>query len=79
MVGKKADVNAKNAGGLTALMIAAAANRPDIATLLLDAGADPEAKSEDGRTALSIAEANDSDAVVKLLKHPAPKANGKST
>jgi quinoprotein dehydrogenase-associated probable ABC transporter substrate-binding protein len=78
LVGKKANVNAKNAGGLTALMIAAAGNRTDIATLLIKAGADPNAKSEDGRTALKIAEANNSDAVAKLLREKSPKAGGKS-
>jgi quinoprotein dehydrogenase-associated probable ABC transporter substrate-binding protein len=78
LVGKKANVNAKNAGGLTALMIAAAGNRTDIATLLINAGADPNAKSEDGRTALKIAEANNSDAVAKLLREKSPKTGGKS-
>jgi quinoprotein dehydrogenase-associated probable ABC transporter substrate-binding protein len=78
LIGKKANVNAKNAGGLTALMIAAAGNRTDIATMLIKAGADPDAKSEDGRTALKIAEANNADAVAKLLREKAPKAGGKS-
>jgi quinoprotein dehydrogenase-associated probable ABC transporter substrate-binding protein len=78
LVGKKANVNAKNAGGLTALMIAAAGNRTDIATLLIKNGADPNAKSEDGRTALKIAEANNSDAVAKLLREKSPKPGGKS-
>jgi ankyrin repeat protein len=78
LVGKKANVNAKNAGGLTALMIAAAGNRMDIATLLIKAGADPGAKSEDGRTALKIAEANNSDAVAKLLREASQKSGGKS-
>jgi quinoprotein dehydrogenase-associated probable ABC transporter substrate-binding protein len=78
LVGKKANVNAKNAGGLTALMIAAAGNRTDIATLLIKAGADPNAKSEDGRTALKIAEANNSDAVAKLLREKSQKSASKS-
>jgi len=78
LVGKKANVNAKNAGGLTALMIAAAGNRTDIATLLIKAGADPNAKSEDGRTALKIAESNNADAVAKLLREKSPKGGGKS-
>ncbi len=78
LVGKKANVNAKNAGGVTALMIAAAGNRMDIATMLIKAGADPNAKSEDGRTALKIAEANNSDDVAKLLREKSPKPGGKS-
>ena len=77
---KGANVNAKNPGGVTALMIAAAGNRTDIATLLIHAGADPTIKSEDGRTALTIAQSNNSDAVAKLLKQqPAQKPGGKST
>jgi ankyrin repeat protein len=78
LVGRKANVNAKNAGGLTALMIAAAGNRTDIATLLIKAGADPNATSEDGRTALKIAEANNSDDVAKLLRGKSSKPGGKS-
>ena len=78
LVGKKANVNAKNAGGLTALMIAAAGNRTDIATMLIRAGADPNATSEDGRTALKIAEANNSDDVAKLLRGKSSKPGGKS-
>ena len=78
LVGKKANVNAKNAGGLTALMIAAAGNRTDIATMLIKAGADPNATSEDGRTALKIAEANNSDDVAKLLRGKSSKPGGKS-
>jgi len=78
LVGKKANVNAKNAGGVTALMIAAAGNRTDIATLLIKAGADPNAKSEDGRTELKIAEANNSDDVAKLLRGKSSKPGGKS-
>jgi ankyrin repeat protein len=58
-------------------MIAAAGNRPDIAKMLMKAGADPSAKSEDGRTALTIAEANNSDAVAKMLREAAQKP-GKS-
>ena len=38
---KGANVNAKNPGGVTALMIAAAGNRTEIATLLIQSGADP--------------------------------------
>ncbi|HEY6985968.1 MAG TPA: quinoprotein dehydrogenase-associated putative ABC transporter substrate-binding protein [Rhodanobacteraceae bacterium] len=78
LVGKKANVNAKNAGGLTALMIAAAGNRTDIATLLIKAGADPNATAEDGRTALKIAEAHNSDDVAKLLRVKSAKGGGKS-
>jgi ankyrin repeat protein len=69
-----ADVNAKNRGGVTALMIAAATNQADLAQLLVKSGADPAAKDEDGRTALSIARDKSSDAVIKVLEQSAPHA-----
>ena len=61
-----ANVNAKNAGGVTALMVAAANNTTRVGSLLLQSGADASIKSEDGRTALMIAQSNNSDAMLKL-------------
>jgi ankyrin repeat protein len=66
-----ADVNAVNAGGVTALMIAAAKNAPEIASLLLGQGANPATHSEDGRTALGIAREHGNDSVIKLLERAA--------
>jgi len=63
-----ANVNAKNAGGVTALMVAAANNTTRVGSLLLQSGADTSIKSEDGRTALMIAQSNNSDAMLKLLQ-----------
>jgi quinoprotein dehydrogenase-associated probable ABC transporter substrate-binding protein len=63
-----ANVNAKNAGGVTALMVAAANNTTRVGSLLLQSGADTSIKSEDGRTALMIAQSSNSDAMLKLLQ-----------
>lgn len=51
----KANPNAKNAAGLTPLMIAAFDNREMMVTLLLKSGADPKVKDVDGKTALHLA------------------------
>jgi len=66
-------VNARNQGGITALMIAAAADQPELVALLVQAGANVAARSETGETALSIARAKDYQAVMKLLEQqPSP-------
>jgi ankyrin repeat protein len=62
-----ADVNARNSGGLTALMIAAASNQAEMVSLLINSGADKNAKDENGNTALGIAQSKGNDAVIKLL------------
>jgi ankyrin repeat protein len=74
LISHGADVNAKNGGGLTALMIAAAANQPALVSILIKAGADVGARDEKGETALSIARDKDGQAVIKLLEQPATSA-----
>ena len=64
---KGADVNARNSGGVTALMIAAANGRADMVELLVRAGANVKAQTERGDTALSIARAKGDEKVIKLL------------
>ena len=52
----EADVNAKNANGVTPLHYAAWSNEnPEVLTLLIKAGADVNAKNEDGWTPLDWA------------------------
>lgn len=51
------NLNARDAGGQTPLMLAAARNKPNIFKLLLDAGADPLLTDSDGNTAFLIASA----------------------
>ena len=51
------DLNARDAGGMTPLMLSAARNKPGICTLLIMAGADVDLLDPSGRKALDIAEA----------------------
>ena len=76
MISRGANVNAVNPGGVTALMIASARNRPRLVQLLLKSGADVNARSEDGRTALSIAQADNNDALVKILQEARQSGGG---
>jgi ankyrin repeat protein len=55
-----AEVNARDNGGWTPLMIAANySSTPEIVTLLLEKGADALAKDEDGKKAIDYAKEND--------------------
>ena len=58
------NLNAQSKAGISGLMQAAFLNRPDVAELLLKAGADPNLKAEKGFTALDIS---------KQLKYPKVK------
>lgn len=62
-------------GGYTALMYAAANDFPDIARLLIDAGADVDARGDDGQTALMTAARNNSLGVLQLLIDSDAKLN----
>lgn len=55
LIEKKANVNAKNFAGFTALHWAAYSGRTETLNLLVQSGADIEAKTEDGRTPFHIA------------------------
>ncbi|HVA67199.1 MAG TPA: ankyrin repeat domain-containing protein [Elusimicrobiota bacterium] len=57
LIAGHADLNARDWRGRTALMYAAAANRPDLAALLRRAGADPDLRDYAGRTAQDLARA----------------------
>ncbi len=63
----KADPNAKNAGGLTPLMIAAFGDQEMIISLLLKSGADPKLKDAEGKTALTLAQDNDAKKAIGAL------------
>jgi hypothetical protein len=52
---KRAKINARNAKGYTALMMAAMNGHYEVARLLIDWGGDIHAKQKDGKTALSYA------------------------
>ncbi len=61
------NLNARDANGLTPLMIAAIRNKANVVEILLAGGADPELRDPSGLDALSIAEKSGSQAVVALL------------
>lgn len=64
----KANPNAKNAGGITPLMIAAFDNQDMLISLLLKSGANKTLKDGEGKTALQLAEENSASKAVALLK-----------
>jgi len=59
--------NARGIKQRTAIMAAAAFNKPEVAKLLLSSGADPALRDDDGFNAFDIASENDSDDVLQLL------------
>lgn len=61
------NLNARDANGLTPLMIAAIRNKANVVEILLAGGADPELRDPSGLDALAIAEKSGSQAVIALL------------
>ncbi len=61
------DLNARDASGMTPLMLCAARNKPAICALLLNAGADHRLLDPSGRTALKIAIEAGADAAAEIL------------
>ena len=67
LIRKKADVNAREKDGATALAWAAMRCNPDIAKLLLKSGANPNLTNEQGVGPLYLAITNGSTEIVELL------------
>lgn len=67
------DLNARDASGMTSLMLCAARNKPAICKLLLSAGADHSLVAPSGKTALEIAVAAGSYDAAAIL-HAVPPA-----
>jgi quinoprotein dehydrogenase-associated probable ABC transporter substrate-binding protein len=67
LLAHKAKVNATDAQGVTALMIAAAHDNSPMIALLIQAGANPYLKSQAGETARDIAVKNDNLGAVRTL------------
>jgi len=63
-----AEVDARQAGGLTPLHEAAQNGDPEMVELFLSAGADPAARTDDGRTAADIAEGSAHQDVARRLR-----------
>ena len=77
LLGKGAEVNARNAHGWTALHVAAAGGDPAVIALLLHHGADVHAQSHIGTTALDNATTRGGrKAVIDLLLAHGAKSNG---
>lgn len=76
LIGQGADVNARAAGGMTVLMLAASVDRFPAKTfeLLLKHGADVKAVADDGKTALDFARLRGDTAIVELLVQAGAKA-----
>ncbi|MET0625986.1 MAG: ankyrin repeat domain-containing protein [Pyrinomonadaceae bacterium] len=68
LAGGRADVNGRDEGGDTPLIVAARAGHDDVVQSLLVARADPNVKNDGGQTALAAAAAGGHDEVVRLLK-----------
>jgi ankyrin repeat protein len=66
----RVDVNAADENGHTALHHAAAQGAPEIARLLLGAGARREARDRDGRSAVDLALGSGHREVAELLQAP---------
>jgi uncharacterized protein len=75
LIGKGADVNAKNSTGRTALVIAVQLGKAEIAKILIDAKADINAKSGNGNNALLIACSQGSADMVKMILAAKVKVN----
>jgi quinoprotein dehydrogenase-associated probable ABC transporter substrate-binding protein len=67
LIARKAKVNATDAEGVTALMIAAAHDNSPMIALLIQSGANPYLKSAAGETARDIAVKNDNLGAVRTL------------
>jgi quinoprotein dehydrogenase-associated probable ABC transporter substrate-binding protein len=67
LLAHKAKLDAVDADGVTALMIAAAHDNSQMIALLIQAGADPHMKSAAGETARDIAARNDNLGAVRIL------------
>ena len=67
LLARKATVDAADADGVTALMIAAARDNSQMIGLLIQSGANPRLKSTTGQTARDIAVENDNLGAIRIL------------
>ena len=78
LIAKKADVNAPQGDGATAIQWAAYHDDLEMANILIAAGADPKAASREGATALSLASESGSAAMIERLLKAGADPNQKS-
>jgi uncharacterized protein len=74
---KKADVNAPQADGATALQWAAYRDDPELADLLISAGANPKIPNREGATAMQLAALHGSAAMLEKLLDAGADVNGR--
>jgi ankyrin repeat protein len=67
LIARKADVNARNAAGATAVMFAAQTGRPEAVRMLLEAGADANLRTKRNETALGDAATSGNEEVIRML------------
>ncbi len=67
LIERGADINGKNAGGVTPLMLATMRGDKELVSLLIDKGADVNAKSSSNWTALFIAASHGYTEIAKML------------
>lgn len=72
-----ADVNARNANGLTALQVAALHGNLDVVRILIDSNADVNAKTSTGVTAIMAASVSGNEELVKMLLAAKADVNAK--
>jgi ankyrin repeat protein len=75
LIEQKADVNAPQADGATAIQYAAYRNDLELAGMLIAAGADVKARSREGATAMYLASINGSAAMMEKLLNAGGDAN----
>src|ERR1700691_1652737 len=75
----KADLNAKNSDGATALIVASQDGHADVVRVLLDAKADVNAKDNYGGTALMLASQSGHADVVRVLLAAKADVNAKTS
>lgn len=73
LIGKGAEPNKQDIGGVTALHLALWKSHSDIAVYLLRHGASGETMSSDGLTPLDIANMRGNQEIVKMITEAAPK------
>jgi len=78
LLGKKININARNAEGLTALMAAVQSKQERVVKLLVESEADLNLKDKQGNTALIMACTAKFDAAVDVLVHHFPNLNSRN-
>jgi hypothetical protein len=78
LISNHADVNATNNDGVTALMIAAGANKTDVMKVLIQSHADVNRKTRNGNTALIFATGKGNKEAVRILLAAGASASAKT-